>query len=129
VAEDKNEREQTLVEKWLEDQQEWQRTALSYLDSLVKNEEFLTHLGNAMRGSLLGGRAYPTAFGAEAGSSESPADERLDEILFAIHEIRGQIHDLQMSVDKLVAQGQPNKAKQQPRTRRKAAPSKRGDHG
>ena len=51
----------SLVERWIEDQREWQKTAMSYLDSMVKNDEFLVHLGNAMRGSLLAGKPYPAA--------------------------------------------------------------------
>ena len=53
TADGKTAKDPTLVERWLEDQREWQRTAMSYLDSMVKNEDFLVHLGNAMRGSLL----------------------------------------------------------------------------
>ena len=49
-----------IVERWLEDQQQWQRTVLAYLDSMTKNDDFLVHLGNAMRGSLLAGKPYPT---------------------------------------------------------------------
>jgi hypothetical protein len=51
----------SLVERWIEDQREWQKTAMAYLDSMVKNDDFLVHLGNAMRGSLLAGKPYPTA--------------------------------------------------------------------
>ena len=51
----------SLVERWFEDQREWQKTAMAYLDSIVKNDDFLVHLGNAMRGSLLAGKPYPAA--------------------------------------------------------------------
>ena len=59
MAEARDDNEPTLVERWLQDQQQWQRTLLAYLDSMVKNDDFLVHLGNAMRGSLLAGKPYP----------------------------------------------------------------------
>ena len=40
-------KDSSLVERWIEDQREWQKTARAYLDSMVKNDEFLVHLGNA----------------------------------------------------------------------------------
>ena len=97
MAEDKVNNEPTLVERWLHDQQEWQRTALSYLDSMVKSEEFLVHMGNAMRGSLLAGKPYPTA----AASTTASADDRLDQVLFALHQLQGQVQDLSMTLDEL----------------------------
>jgi hypothetical protein len=75
---------------------------LTYLDSMVKSDDFLVHLGNAMRGSLLAGKPYPTADDAAgAAAPQTPADDRLDQILFALHKIEGQIQDLQMSIDEL----------------------------
>jgi hypothetical protein len=100
------EREPTLVERWLEDQQQWQRTALAYLDSMAKNEDFLVHLGNAMRGSLLAGKPYPTAAPAEA-SAEDKADERIDQILHALHQIQGDLQDLRMTLEALTDQLAP----------------------
>ena len=50
MAEEQPKSEPTLVERWLEEQQQWQKTLLTYVDSLAKNEEFLVHLGNAGRG-------------------------------------------------------------------------------
>jgi hypothetical protein len=91
--------EPTLVERWLQDQQEWQRTAMAYLDSISKNEQFLTHLGNAMRGSLLAGKPYPTP-AAETPARDS-TDDRADEILHALHQIQGQLEDLRMSIDEM----------------------------
>jgi hypothetical protein len=108
VAEEKEQpnKEPTLVERWLQDQQQWQRTALAYLDSMAKNEDFLVHLGNAMRGSLLAGKPYPTAT-AEAAPSEERQDDRLDQVLFALHEIQGQLQDLRMTLDALAAKQSP----------------------
>lgn len=99
----------TLVERWLEDQREWQKTAMSYLDSLVKNDEFLVHLGNAMRGSLLAGRPYPTAaapppaagVAAPSAAPDAPPDDRLDRVLFALHEMQGQLNDLRLTIEEL----------------------------
>lgn len=112
MAEEKQqpEREPTLVERWLEDQQQWQRTALAYLDSMVKNEDFLVHLGNAMRGSLLAGKPYPTAAPAET-SAEAKPDERIDEILHALHQIQGDLQDLRMTLDTLTGQLAPPQPK------------------
>ena len=102
MADDNSEREPAHVDRWLRDQQQWQRTVLAYLDSMVKNDDFLVHLGNAMRGSLLAGKPYPTAAtpGAPAGS-ETPPEDRIDQVLFAIHELQGQLQDVLMSVEDL----------------------------
>jgi hypothetical protein len=89
-----------LVERWIEDQREWQKTAMAYLDSMVKNDDFLVHLGNAMRGSLLAGKPYPTA-PASPPAQEPPADDRLDRVLFALHEMQGQLNDLRLTLDEL----------------------------
>lgn len=94
-------KDSTLVERWLEDQREWQRTAMAYLDSMVKNEDFLVHLGNAMRGSLLAGKPYPTAGAPSEGVPETQADDRIDQVLFALRQIEGQIQDLRMTLDEL----------------------------
>jgi hypothetical protein len=107
VAEDKSGNEPTIVERWLEDQQQWQRTVLAYLDSMTKNDDFLVHLGNAMRGSLLAGKPYPTppaSPGAQTAAlpAEPPAlDERLDKVLFALHQLQGQVADLQFTLDEM----------------------------
>ena len=76
---------------------------MTYLDSLAKNEDFLVHLGNAMRGSLLAGKPYPRPEPTAAASPETPADDRLDRILHALHELEGQLTDLKLSVDELKA--------------------------
>jgi hypothetical protein len=98
VAEARDDNEPALVERWLQDQQHWQRTLLAYLDSMVKNEDFLVHLGNAMRGSLLAGKPYPTAPAPSAPATETPADARLDQLLFELHQIQGQLNDLGMTL-------------------------------
>ena len=133
MAEDKTNNEPTLVERWLRDQQQWQRTILSYLDSMVKDEDFLVHLGNAMRGSLLAGKPYPTA--AAAAEQEQPADDRLDRVLFALHQLQGQLHDLGMTLDEIrealggarkIAPAATGRQKPQKRRPSKSAASKPG---
>ena len=127
----------TLVERWIEDQREWQKTAMAYLDSMVKNDEFLVHLGNAMRGSLLAGKPYPTAPAQAApAAQEAPADDRLDRVLFALHEMQGQLNDLRLTLDELrnggkappmARQASPKAARRKaapPKAARKAAPAK-----
>jgi hypothetical protein len=56
-----------------------------------------------MRGSLLAGKPYPSAPAPGAAAAQTPADDRLDQLLFALHKMEGQIRDLQMSVDELRA--------------------------
>ena len=91
----------SLVERWLGDQQQWQRTILAYLDSMAKNEDFLVHLGNAMRGSLLAGKPYPTAGAPSASVPETADGERLDQLHYAVHQIEGQLQDIRMTLDEL----------------------------
>ena len=105
--------EPTLVERWLKDQQEWQRTAMAYLDALVKNDEFLVHLGNAMRGSLLAGKPYPGSQPNTEAANETAAasDDRIDEILHTLHRIEGELADLKMTVEDLVRAAAPGAAR------------------
>ena len=93
--------EPTLVERWLQDQQQWQRTLFTYLDSMMKNDEFLMHMGNAMRGSLLAGKPYPTAAPPPPSPEDPGAADRLDKVLFALHELQGQINDVLMTLDEM----------------------------
>jgi hypothetical protein len=124
MAEEEKNEDRPFVERWLEEQQEWQKTMLTYMDTMANNEEFLVHLGNAMRGSLLAGKPYPgtaaPASGeqdAQAAKEAEPADERLDRILFALHEMQGQLNDLQLTVDALVARSEPGAAASAAQTR------------
>jgi hypothetical protein len=103
MTEDKVEAEPTLVEKWIKDQQDWQRTWTEYFDSMVKNDDFLVHLGNAMRGSLLAGKPYPGTEPVEAEVEDpaAPADDRIDEVLHALNRLQGDVADLKMTVEDL----------------------------
>jgi len=101
LADEKPNPDPPLVERWLAEQQQWQRTLLTYLDSMVKNDEFVTHLGNAMRGSLLAGKAYPKPPPPGASAPETPADDKLDQILFALRQLEGQVQDLRLSVEEI----------------------------
>ena len=101
MADDQPNNDPPLIERWLAEQQQWQRTFLTYLDSMVKSDEFLVHLGNAMRGSLLAGKAYPTTPPASAAAPETPGDDKLDQILFALRELEGQVQDLRLTLDEL----------------------------
>ena len=91
----------TLVERWLQDQQQWQRTLFTYLDSMMKNDEFLVHMGNAMRGSLLAGKPYPTAAPPQAPAEDPATADRLDKVLFALHQLQGQMKDVLMTLDEI----------------------------
>jgi hypothetical protein len=118
VVEEKQKPEPTLVDRWLEEQQQWQKTLLTYMDSLSKNEDFLVHLGNAMRGSLLAGKPYPRPEAATAAAPETAADDRLDRILHALHLVEGQLADLKLSVDEL--KGSVKKRKDKDKKKHKA---------
>ena len=78
---------------------------LAYLDSMTKNDDFLVHLGNAMRGSLLAGKPYPTRRPGPLARRPTPApdraDDRLDKVLFALHQLQGQVADLLMTLDEM----------------------------
>ncbi len=117
MVEEQPKPEPTLVDRWLDEQQQWQKTLLTYLDSLGKNEEFLVHLGNAMRGSLLAGKAYPRPEAAAAAAPETAADDRLDRILHALHQIEGQLSDLKLSVDELKTHVKKRKGKKKRKDR------------
>lgn len=130
MADSDPENEPTIVERWLEDQQQWQRTMLAYLDSMTKNDDFLVHLGNAMRGSLLAGKPYPTAppagtapAGPAAPAPDAPPDDRLDKVLFALHQLEGEVRDLQMAMDD-IRKGRPRSAAAKlPAARKKKKPA------
>jgi hypothetical protein len=101
VAEPKAEKEPTIVERWLQDQQQWQRTVLAYVDSMTKDEDFLVHLGNAMRGSLLAGKAYPVSPTPGTPAPDAPVDDRLDLVLHAVHQLQGQMQDVLMALEEM----------------------------
>jgi len=104
VADEKTNTDLPLIERWLAEQQQWQRTFLTYMDSMVKNEDFLVHLGNAMRGSLLAGKAYPSQPPPSAAAPETPGEDKLDQILFALRQLEGQVQDLRLTLDELKAE-------------------------
>jgi hypothetical protein len=101
---DKKNDDPPLIERWLAEQQQWQRTFMTYMDSMVKNEDFLVHLGNAMRGSLLAGKAYPTPPPPSASVPETPSEDKLDQVLFALRRLEGQVQDLRLTLDELKAE-------------------------
>jgi hypothetical protein len=101
VADEKTTNDAPLIERWLAEQQLWQRTFLTYMDSMVKNEDFLVHFGNALRGSLLAGKAYPTPPPPGATAPETPSEDKLDQILFALRKLEGEVQDLRLTLDEL----------------------------
>ena len=132
MADPDGEEDAPLLDRWLADQQQWQRTMLSYLDSLAKSDDFLVHLGNAMRGSLLAGKPYPAAAPAGTEAPEDRADDRLDRILFALNQLQGQVQDLAMTLDELRGRlpGNPATPAAAPRkARRKRGPAARAPKG
>jgi hypothetical protein len=111
---DASKAEPTLVERWLQDQQQWQRTLFTYLDSMMKNDEFLMHMGNAMRGSLLAGKPYPTSAPpppTAASADDAATSDRLDKVLFALRELQGQMQDVLMTLDEICGGANPIRPK------------------
>jgi hypothetical protein len=99
---------ETLFDRWQKEQQSWQRLVIDYVDKAATDETFLTNLGNAMRGSLLANKPYP---GTSAGGGEvrrDPERSELDEVVFAVRRVEGQILDLTMAVEKLAASLTPD---------------------
>jgi hypothetical protein len=123
VAQEKTNEEPPLIERWLAEQQKWQRTLLTYLDSMVKNDEFLVHLGNAMRGSLLAGKPYPTPPPPGASSPENPTDDKLDQVLFALRQLQGEVQDLKLSLDELRTARETKPGKRRPAAALKDKPT------
>jgi hypothetical protein len=115
VADDKtNNYDPSLIERWLAEQQQWQRTFLTYMDSMVKNDDFLVHLGNALRGTLLSGKPYPSQPRPAASTPETPGDDKLDQILFALRQLEGQVQDLRLTLDELKGEKKRSPKKAQP---------------
>jgi hypothetical protein len=101
VADGAADKDPSIIDRWLSDQQQWQRTILAYLDSMAKNEDFLVHLGNAMRGSLLAGKPYPSAPPSSASVPSTPADDRIDQLHYAVHQMEGQLQDVRITLDEI----------------------------
>ena len=104
-----------------QDQQQWQRTLFTYLDSMMKNDEFLMHMGNAMRGSLLAGKPYPTTPPPAAASADEAATaDRLDKVLYALHQLQGQMQDVLMTLDEIAIRLKPDSTRKAARRTRTA---------
>lgn len=94
---------ETMFERWQAEQRNWQRLVMEYVDKASMDENFLTNLGNAMRGSLLTDKPYPgTSSGAGSPAPEVERSE-LDEVAFAVRRVEGQLLDLTMAVEGLAA--------------------------
>ena len=118
---DASKTEPTLVERWLQDQQQWQRTLFTYLDSMMKNDEFLMHMGNAMRGSLLAGKPYPTTPPpAATATDEAATADRLEKVLYALHQLQGQMQDVLMTLDEIAIRLKPDSTRKAARRTRTA---------
>ena len=86
-----------------EEQQSWQRLVVEYVDKASTDEGFLTNLGNAMRGSLLANKPYPGTSAGSGAASSDPERSELDEVVFAVRRLEGQLLDLTMAVERLAA--------------------------
>src|SRR4051812_43099369 len=92
----------TLFERWQTEQRSWQQMIIEYVDKASTDEAFLTNLGNAMRGSLMANKPYPgTSPGAKAPEAEGTDGAALDEILFAVRRLEGQVLDLTLTIESL----------------------------
>ena len=94
MADDKTDNDPPLIERWLAEQQQWQRTLLTY--SIRWSRTTISSFISATRCAARCSRAkpYPTAAAAGAAAPETPADDTLDQMLFAVHQIEGQMQDL-----------------------------------
>jgi len=94
----------TPSQRWAAEQQNWQQLLLSYADASAQDEQFLTHIGNAMRGSLLAGKPYP---GTASDAKKDQRDDTMsnDEVVFALRRLEGQVSDLIRTVDVLIKSG------------------------
>ncbi len=97
----------TSSQRWAAEQQNWQQLLLSYADASAQDEQFLTHIGNAMRGSLLAGKPYP---GTTNDSNKDQRDATMsnDEVVFALRRLEGQVSDLIRTFDVLINSGTAN---------------------
>jgi hypothetical protein len=91
----------TPSQRWAAEQQNWQQLLLSYADASAQDEQFLTHIGNAMRGSLLAGKPYP---GTTNDPKKDQRDDTMsnDEVVFALRRLEGQVSDLIRTVDDFI---------------------------
>ncbi len=94
--------EKSLAERWLEEQQAWQQSMRAYANAMVTDEQFLMHLGNAMRGSLLAGAPYPQ-HSPFVAAAEPAAAETLAEILFTLKRVDGRLRDLEAALSALAS--------------------------
>ena len=94
----------SFYERWQDEQQKLQQLITEYVDRASTDERFLINLGNVMRGSLMVNKPYPGTT-AGGGQAEPPVEQAaMDEVLFAIRRLEGQVLELTMAVDMLVSQ-------------------------
>jgi hypothetical protein len=89
----------TLSQQWETEQQNWQQMLLSYADSASADEQFLVHIGNAMRGSLMAGRPYPGSTLDPPGQDKINSTMANDEVVFALRRLEGQVGALTAALD------------------------------
>lgn len=102
MPEQENESDQSdvsLTEQWQTEQQSWQRLLQTYADSAAQDENFLMHIGNAMRGSLLAGKPYPGT--VYEPPERTNATMTSDEVVFAVRRLEGQVNALTAAIDAL----------------------------
>jgi len=93
----------SFYERWQDEQKKWQQLIMEYVDRAGTDERFLINLGNAMRGSLMANKPYPgTTVGG--GPAEPPVEQAaLDEVLFAVRRLEGQVLELTIALDQLAS--------------------------
>jgi hypothetical protein len=105
------EESQTLFERWQNEQRNWQRLITGYVDKAATDEAFLLNLGNAMRGSLMANTPYPWMAGPSESDTASARGE-IDEVVFALRRLEGQVNELTMAIDLLTATNAAESKKQ-----------------
>jgi len=94
-----------LTEQWQKEQQHWQRLLLTYADSAAQDENFLIHVGNAMRGSLLAGKPYPGTVSEQPAKIDATMTS--DEVVFAVRRLEGQVIALTAAIGALTRRFPP----------------------
>ena len=89
----------TLSQQWESEQQNWQQLMLSYTDAAASDEQFLIHIGNAMRGSLLAGKPYPGTTFEQTRPEPANTGMTNDEVVFALRRLEGQVSALAEALD------------------------------
>jgi len=112
----------TLFDRLLEEQAKWLETIVGYADALATDQDFLTNLSNAFRGSLMAGRAMPSVLDATVNRAGGAPATRQEEILQELHMLRGAVADVALEIAEFRAEVRSKRGPE--KAAEKAAPAK-----